>query len=96
MSNDKGKKGTLNRRDFLKALTAIGGAAVVSSGCTPEPLDKLVSYAIPPDDVIPGIPNYYSTVLPFSPVGAPVEVKVREGRAIFILSLIHISEPTRP
>ena len=84
MSNDKGKKGTLNRRDFLKALTAIGGAAVVSSGCTPEPLDKLVSYAIPPDDVIPGIPNYYSTVLPFSPVGAPVEVKVREGRAIFI------------
>ena len=65
MSNDKGKKGTLNRRNFLKALTAIGGAAVVSSGCTPEPLDKLVSYAIPPDDVIPGMhQNYYSTVLP--------------------------------
>ena len=84
MSKDKGKKGTLNRRDFLKALTAIGGAAVVSSGCSPEPLDKLVSYAIPPEDVIPGIPNYYSTVLPYSPVGASVVVKVREGRAIFI------------
>ena len=48
-------KGTLNRRDFLKALSAIGGAAVISSGCTPEPLDKLVSYAVPPDNVIPGI-----------------------------------------
>ena len=84
MNKDKEKKGTLNRRDFLKALTAIGGAAVVSSGCSPEPLDKLVSYAIPPEDVVPGIPNYYSTVLPYSPVGASVVVKVREGRAIFI------------
>ena len=84
MSKEKGKKGTLNRRDFLKALTAIGGAAVVSSGCSPEPLDKLVSYAIPPEDVIPGVPNYYSTALPFSPVGSSVVVKVREGRAIFI------------
>ena len=84
MSVKKEKKGILNRRDFLKALTAIGGAAVVSSGCSPEPLDKLVSYAIPPDDAIPGIPNYYSTALPYSPVGASVVVKVREGRAIFI------------
>ena len=35
----KNNTGTLNRRDFLKALSAIGGAAVISSGCTPEPLD---------------------------------------------------------
>ena len=66
MSSEKEKKGTLNRRDFLKALSAIGGAAVISSGCSPEPLDKLVSYAVPPDDVIPGVPNYYSTALPSS------------------------------
>lgn len=84
MSSEKEKKGTLNRRDFLKALSAIGGAAVISSGCSPEPLDKLVSYAVPPDDVIPGVPNYYSTALPSSPVGASIVVKVREGRAIFI------------
>ncbi len=75
-------KGTLNRRDFLKALSAIGGAAVISSGCTPEPLDKLVSYAVPPDNVIPGIANYYTSVIPNSPVGTPVVVRVREGRAI--------------
>ncbi len=84
MSSKKGKIGTLNRRNFLKALTAIGGAAVVSSGCSPEPLDKLVSYAIPPENVIPGIPNYYSTALPYSPVGASVVAKVREGRVIFL------------
>ncbi len=78
----KSKTGTLNRRDFLKALSAIGGAAVISSGCTPEPLDKLVSYAVPPDDVIPGIANYYTSVIPCSPVGTPVIVRVREGRAI--------------
>ena len=52
----KNNTGTLNRRDFLKALSAIGGAAVISSGCTPEPLDKLVSYAVPPDNVILGLP----------------------------------------
>lgn len=84
MSSKKEKTGTLNRRDFLKALTAIGGAAVVSSGCSPEPLDKLVSYAIPPENVIPGVPNYYPTALPFSPAGASVVAKVREGRVIFI------------
>ena len=78
----KNNTGTLNRRDFLKALSAIGGAAVISSGCTPEPLDKLVSYAVPPDNVIPGIANYYTSVIPNSPVGTPVVVRVREGRAI--------------
>ena len=75
----KNNTGTLNRRDFLKALSAIGGAAVISSGCTPEPLDKLVSYAVPPDNVIPGIANYYTSVIPNSPVGTPVVVRVREG-----------------
>ena len=83
-SEEKNKRGSLNRRDFLKALSAIGGAAVISSGCSPEPLDKLVSYAIPPDDVIPGVPNFYSTALPHSPVGSSITVKVREGRAIKI------------
>ena len=78
----KNNTGTLNRRDFLKALSAIGGAAVISSGGTPEPLDKLVSYAVPPDNVIPGIANYYTSVIPNSPVGTPVVVRVREGRAI--------------
>ena len=78
----KNNTGTLNRRDFLKALSAIGGAAVISSGCTPEPLDKLVSYAVPPDNVIPGIANYYTSVIPNSPIGTPVVVRVREGRAI--------------
>ena len=71
-SEEKNKRGSLNRRDFLKALSAIGGAAVISSGCSPEPLDKLVSYAIPPDDVIPGLPNFYSTALPHSPVGSSI------------------------
>lgn len=83
-SEEKNKRGSLNRRDFLKALSAIGGAAVISSGCSPEPLDKLISYAIPPDDVIPGVPNFYSTALPHSPVGSSITVKVREGRAIKI------------
>ena len=81
-SKEKSKKGSLSRRNFLKALSAIGGAAIISSGCSPEPLDKLVSYAIPPDDVIPGLPNFYSTSLPYSPVGSSIVVKVREGRAI--------------
>ena len=56
-SNSKKENGALSRRDFLKAISAIGGAAVISSGCSPEPLDKLVSYAIPPENVIPG--KYY-------------------------------------
>ena len=82
MESDNKKNGTLNRRDFLKALTAISGAAVISSGCTPEPLDKLVSYAVPPENVIPGLANYYSTAIPNSPAGSSIVVKVREGRAI--------------
>ena len=38
---------------------------------------------MPPDNVIPGIANYYTSVIPNStPVGTPVVVRVREGRAI--------------
>jgi len=88
-SKEKNKKGSLSRRNFLKALSAIGGAAIISSGCSPEPLDKLVSYAIPPDDAIPGLPNFYSTSLPYSPVGSSIVVKVREGRAIKVESAIN-------
>lgn len=65
------------RRDFLKAL-GFGLGAVTLAACNRTPVHKAVPYVIKPEEVTPGIPNYY--VSSFN--GQSVLVKTREGRPI--------------
>ncbi|WP_276089525.1 TAT-variant-translocated molybdopterin oxidoreductase [Pedobacter sp. JY14-1] len=67
------------RRDFLKAL-GFGLGAVSLAACQTAPVHKSIPYLIKPEEVVPGIPNYY--VSSFN--GQPVLVKTREGRPIKI------------
>lgn len=67
------------RRDFLKAL-GFGMSAVALAACNEAPVHKAIPYLIKPEEVTPGVPNYYTS----NYEGVGVLVKTREGRPIKI------------
>ncbi|QKJ31173.1 TAT-variant-translocated molybdopterin oxidoreductase [Mucilaginibacter mali] len=67
------------RRDFLKAL-GFGVGAVTLAACQKVPVHKSIPYLIKPEEVTPGVANYYVS----SFEGQPILVKTREGRPIKI------------
>lgn len=67
------------RRDFLKAL-GFGLGAVTLAACQKTPVHKSIPYLIKPEEIIPGIPNYYTSTYN----GHSILVKTREGRPIKI------------
>ncbi len=76
---------TTNRRDFLKFLGFGIGAATVAAGCQ-IPVKKAIPYVVRPDELVPGIANYYASVFIDGGDFVPVLVKTREGRPIKIES----------
>ncbi|SMG34413.1 TAT-variant-translocated molybdopterin oxidoreductase [Sphingobacterium psychroaquaticum] len=75
--NEAGLSTKTPRRDFLKAL-GFGLGAVTLAACNRTPVHKAVPYIIKPEEVTPGIPNYYAS----SFNGQSVLVRTREGRPI--------------
>ncbi len=67
-----------NRRDFLKVL-GFGMTAATLAACAEGPVKKAIPYVNKPDDIIPGVPNWYAST---TPNGNPALVKTREGRPI--------------
>ncbi len=53
----------IKRRDFLKVL-GLSGAGASLAGCTQEQGHKLIPYLVRPEEIIPGIPNWYASVCP--------------------------------
>lgn len=74
---------TTPRRDFLKYLGFSTAAAMLAASCE-MPVRKAISYAIKPDDIIPGVPNYYATTYVDGGDYCAIVVKTREGRPIKI------------
>lgn len=75
--NEAGLSTKTPRRDFLKAL-GFGLGAVSLAACNRTPVHKAVPYLIKPEEVTPGIPNYYASTFN----GQSILVKTREGRPI--------------
>ena len=75
--------GTTSRRDFLKMLGFSTTAAVVAAGCE-MPVRKSIPYIFKPEEVTPGIANYYASAFYQGGDYAAVLVKTREGRPIKI------------
>ena len=69
--------GKTPRRDFLKAL-GFGVGAVTLAACQKVPVHKSIPYLIKPEEVTPGVANYYSSSFD----GHAILVKTREGRPI--------------
>ncbi|MGQ0792838.1 MAG: molybdopterin-dependent oxidoreductase [Deltaproteobacteria bacterium] len=76
------KKGGIKRRDFLKIIGVAGGTAAVAGACSSEPVDQIIPYVIPPEDLIPGIPKWFASTCTECSAGCGIVVKNREGRAI--------------
>lgn len=78
----KGESGS-SRRDFLKAFGfTIGGTAILAS-CK-RPVEKAIPYLIKPEEVTPGMANYYASTFYEGNEYCSILVKVRDGRPIKI------------
>ena len=71
------------RRDFLKYLGFSTAAATIAASCE-MPVRKSVPYLQRPDDIVPGISNYYASTYVNEGDVTPVIVKQRDGRPIKI------------
>ncbi len=68
------------RRDFLKYL-GFGVAAASLAACE-TPIRKSLPYVVKPEEIIPGVPNFYASTFSDGHDFASVLVKTREGRPI--------------
>ena len=71
------------RRDFLKYMGFSTAAAALAASCE-MPVRKSIPFLHKPDDIIPGVSNYYASTYINDGDAIPVVVKQREGRPIKI------------
>jgi len=71
------------RRDFLKYLGFSTAAAALAASCE-SPVKKVIPYVNKPEELIPGVANYYATTYMSGGDAIPVVAKVRDGRPIKI------------
>ena len=82
LSNKAEKNEGTSRRDFLKFVGFTTAAAALASCETP--VIKSIPYVVKPEDVTPGVANFYASTFYDGYDYAPVLVKTREGRPIKI------------
>ncbi len=70
-----------NRRDFLKYF-GFSVTAVALAACQKTKIRHAVPYLVKPEDVTPGVANYYRSTCGACSAACGIEVKVREGRPI--------------
>ena len=74
---------TTPRRDFLKYLGFSTAAAMLAASCE-LPVRKAIPYAIKPEDIVPGVPNYYASSYVDGGDYCSIIIKTRDGRPIKI------------
>jgi len=80
-SDDSESKGT-SRRDFLKVM-GFSTAAVALAACE-TPVNRSIPYVVKPEEVTPGVANFYASTFYDGHDYASILVKTREGRPIKI------------
>jgi MoCo/4Fe-4S cofactor protein with predicted Tat translocation signal len=71
------------RRDFLKYLGFSTTAAAIAASCE-IPVKKAIPFANKPEEIVPGVSNFYATTFVEGGEAVPVLAKVRDGRPIKI------------
>tara|TARA_B100001245_G_scaffold71925_1_gene50935 strand:- start:265 stop:3318 length:3054 start_codon:yes stop_codon:yes gene_type:complete len=79
---EKSEDKNSSRRDFIKYLGFSTTAAAIA-GCE-GPVIKSVPYVVQPEQIIPGVANYYATAIADGNDFRSILVKTREGRPIKI------------
>lgn len=70
----------MDRKTFLQIL-GLTSAGIVA-GCKTETQRLIIPYVIPPENIVPGIADWYASTCRQCPAGCGILVKCREGRAI--------------
>ncbi len=83
LSNENIFNAKTPRRDFLKYMGFSTAAAAIAAGCE-MPVRKAIPFLNKPDDMLPGVANYYASTYINDGDAVPVVVKQREGRPIKI------------
>jgi MoCo/4Fe-4S cofactor protein with predicted Tat translocation signal len=81
-NKDSLEASSTTRRDFLKYV-GFSTAAATLAACE-GPVIKSIPYVVQPEEIIPGVANYYATTIADGYDFASVLVKTREGRPIKI------------
>ncbi len=76
------EESSTSRRDFLKYV-GFSTAAASLAACE-GPVRKSIPYVVKPEEITPGLPNFYATTIADGYDFANVLVKTREGRPILI------------
>ena len=72
-----------SRRDFLKLMGFGLGAATIAASCE-IPVKKAIPYVTKPDEIVPGVANYFASSFVNGSDYCAILVKTREGRPIKI------------
>ncbi|MEY4702338.1 MAG: hypothetical protein RIR96_235 [Bacteroidota bacterium] len=83
LANEGFATGKTARRDFLKYLGFSTAAAAIAASCE-MPVKKSIPYLQKPDNVTPGVANYYASTYMNGGDAISVVVKQRDGRPIKI------------
>ena len=76
-------KGKATRRDFLKLCGFSFATAAVASACE-QPIKKAIPYLIRPEQIVPGMADYYASTFFDGDEYSSIVVKCRDGRPIKI------------
>lgn len=82
LSKEEASQSSTTRRDFLKFVGFSVAAATVAACETP--VTKSIPYVVKPEEIVPGVANYYASTFFDGVDFANVLVKTREGRPIHI------------
>jgi len=68
-----------DRRQFLRLMAASLALAGVSA-CSPAPPEKIVPYVMPPENLVPGKPQFFATAMPHAGYGIGLIATSTMGR----------------
>src|SRR5690348_9475273 len=77
--SDRFLSSTTPRRDFLKYLGFSITAATVAASCEVK-VRKAIPYLNKPEEITPGVPNYYASSYAIDGDYCPIVIKTRDGR----------------
>ena len=83
LANESFINAPASRRDFLKYLGFSTAAATLAASCD-IPVKKSIPFMNKPDNVTPGVANYFATTYVSGDEAMPIIVRVREGRPVKI------------
>lgn len=81
-ANQEEQDSGLSRRNFLTLMSASFALASLA-GCR-RPVEKIIPYVAQPEEITPGLGQYYATTMPCGTSAIGILVHTREGRPIKI------------